>query len=74
MANSLRSGEEVAPTQTGANDKEENSSRSDKVNDLSLRGEGRLLSPAASSAQNYGDRDGGHSAEFPHSDKEVAPL
>ena len=49
---SVRSCEDKAPTNTGAKDGEDNSQRSGAEKNFSLRGEGRPLSPAASSAPN----------------------
>ena len=70
----MRSGEEMAPTKTGANNREENSPRGGAVTNLSLRGEGRPLSPASSSAPNNGGGDEGRSAESTPGGKEVAPT
>ena len=58
---------------TGANDGEENSLRSSAVKTLSLRGEGRPLSPVASSGPNYGGGDEGRSSNYLRSREEMAP-
>ena len=51
----MRSGEEMAPTETGYKDGEENSPHSSAVKNLSLRGGGecRPLSPVSSSAPDW---------------------
>ena len=54
----------MAPTKKkGANDGEDNSPRSDAKKNLSLKGEGRPLSPASSSAPKCGDANGGRPVE-----------
>ena len=63
LAESTRSGEEMVPTKTGANNGEENSSRRSSAKNLPLRGEGCPLSLSASSAPNYGGGDGSRSAD-----------
>ena len=64
----------MAPRMTGAKDREENSPRSTAVRkNLSLRGEGRQPSTAASSPPNYGREYGGRSVDSPRSGKEMAP-
>ena len=64
----------MVPTKTGARAGEENSPRSTAVKKLSLRGEGRPLSPAASLTPNYGGGDGGRSADSTRSGKEMTPT
>ena len=59
---------------TGAKDGEEKSPRSSASKNRSLRGEGRQLSPAASSAPNYGGGNGGLSADSMHNGEEMAPT
>ena len=73
-ADAVSSGEETAPTNTGAKDRENNSPRSGAVANLSLRGEGRPLSTAASSAPNYGSGNGGRSADPTPSGEEMTPT
>ena len=55
---STPSGEEVAPTKKGAQATAENSLRSSVAKNLFLRGEGRPLILAVSSAPNCGGGDG----------------
>ena len=72
---STLSGEDVAPMKTGSNnDDEEKSPRSGSVKNLSLRGEGHLLSTVASSAPNNVGGDGGSSADPLRSGEEMAPT
>ena len=44
------------------------------MKNLSLRGEGCPLSPAAALAPNYGGGDGGRLADSPRGGKEMAPI
>ena len=74
MADSTRSAEDMVPTTTSTNDRDENSPRSSAIKKLSLRGEGRPLSLAAASAPNWGVGDGGRSADATPSGVEMAPT
>ena len=64
----------MTPTNTGAKDGDENSLRSSVVYNLSLRGGGRPLRPAASSAPSHGGDDDGRLADSPHGGEDIAPT